>query len=114
MPLNPYTAKLLKRVRDLPLAEIRDLMARLKYVEHWIYTNEGNQHVCEDAATRGEARCVGREVSCVAQIRQQLRIWTVTCEGEPIGSGPTLSVARDLAEAELELRGYVLPWRRND
>ena len=113
MPMNPYTEKLLKRVRDLPLPEIRDLIAHLKYVVEWVYTNEGNCRVLSHEATRAEARCAGREFSAVAQLWKQAQVWEVSCEGKVVGTAPDLHTATELAETELELRGYVLPWRRD-
>lgn len=112
-PVNPYTTQLLRRVRALPLAEAREFMAHLKYAETWVFLDVANVHCgADDRAILGEVRCLGREFSPAIQVRKQNELWAVNFQGMLIGTTATLSEAVDMAESELDLRGYVIPWRR--
>jgi hypothetical protein len=65
-----------------------------------------------ETAERGEARCIGQTYSQVAYIRKTATAWDIVCEGASVGTAPDVRSAKDMADAELELRGYVLPWRQ--
>jgi hypothetical protein len=110
--MNPYTAKLLKRVRDLPLTEARDLMANWKYAEQWVFFDTADRCCDSEASVMGEIRCLGRELSATIQVRKQAEGWAVSYGGRLVGTTDTVSAAMDMAETELELQGYVIPWRR--
>jgi hypothetical protein len=109
--MNPRTEKLLKQTRELPLTEVRDLIAGLKYAEEWVFTDEGNARCGGETATRGELRCVGTS-GIPARVRKVDSKWTIYVESTEVGTAPDRRSTQELAEVELELRGYVIPWRR--
>lgn len=109
--MHPRTEKLLKQVQALPLTEVRDLIESLCYAEEWVLLDEGHTRCGGDRAVGGEVRCVGT-MRVPARILRGEKNWTVTVQDQPVGTMPDRKGAQDLAEAELELRGYILPWRR--
>lgn len=110
--MNPYTAALLRRVRDLSLSDARDVLNHWKYAERWVFFDRFDRCCGMEASpVRGDMLCLGREFSPAIQVRQQNDLWVVTCSDQIIGTTEALSEAVDMAESELELRGYVIPWR---
>jgi hypothetical protein len=110
--MNPYTAQLLRRVRALPLTEARDLVAHLQYAEEWVFFDLANRRCAASEAVTGEIRCLGREFSSAIQVRKQPESWSVSYQGNLVGTTDTLDAAVDMAETELELAGYIIPWRK--
>ena len=112
-PLNPYTAQLLKRVRALPMSDARELLAHWRYAERRVFFDRSDR-CCGMVASvvRGEVTCLGREFSPAIQVRRQNDLWVVTYGDQIIGTTEALFEAVEMAESELELRGYILPWRK--
>jgi hypothetical protein len=109
--MNPYVAQLLKRLRALPLDHLLDVVGALNYAERWVFTDRANCHCPRNKATHGEIRCVGREFFPAATIRFVHTTWEVSCLGISVGSTSDVDAACEMAETELELRGFILPWR---
>lgn len=109
--MNPRTEKLLKQARELPLTEIRDFIQGLRYAEEWVFTDAGNVRCGGEQAVRGELRVVGT-MNVPAQVRKVDSKWIIYVESQEVGTAPDRRSTQELAEVELELRGYVIPWRR--
>jgi len=104
--------KIWRALRDLPLTEAREVVYDLRYAEEWVFTNAGHQRCGHMDAVAGEIRCIGLRNEPAILLVKRAEVWEVLFKGDVIGSAKDCRAAQDIAETELELRGYILPWRR--
>jgi hypothetical protein len=111
--MNARTEKILRQALTLPLTEVRELVANLKVAEEWVFYDEGNTRCAADKAMRGELRTVIPYADPPAKLfRAEAKTWRVVVMDKEVGTTPTPREARDMAESELELNHYVIPWKR--
>jgi len=108
--MNPRAEKILKQLRELPMTDVRELINNFKYAEEWVCTDALGQRTGGLQAERAILACL-KEDSPTCLYKQNGR-WLIEVYGKSLGTAPDLRTAQDMAEAELELLGYYIFWRK--
>ena len=108
--MNPRAEKILKQIRELPMTDVRDLFNNFKYAEEWIATDAEGNRVGSGQAEHAVLSCL-KEDSPTNLYKKNGR-WVIEVFGKSLGTAPDLRTAQDMAEAELELLGYHIFWRK--
>ena len=109
--MPPRTEKILKTLRELPMTDLQQVIRDLKVGEEWIWLDE-NQSRAGSTAVEGTLTCIASTSTPASIVKGRDGRWKIVVETMPVGSAQDRKTAQDMAEAELELRGYTLPWRR--
>jgi hypothetical protein len=108
--MNPRAEKILKQIRDLPMTDVRELFNQFHYAEEWVSFDADGQRTGSVKAEASYLTCI-KEDSPVELLKKNER-WHIQVIGKSVGTAPDLRTAQDMAEAELELLGYYIPWRK--
>ena len=108
--MNPRAEKILKQIRELPMTDVRDRFNNFRYADEWITTDRAGNRIGGVQAEIAYLSCL-KEDSPVRLEKKNNR-WTVEVFGKNVGAAQELRTAQDMAEAEVELLGYYIPWRK--
>lgn len=112
--MNPRAEKVLKAIRELPMTDVRDLFNNLKYADEWVVTDATGNRTGGPEAAYARLSCIREQVSdSPVLIHKHENRWVVDVYNKNIGSAGDLRTAQSMAESELELMGYFLPWRKH-
>ena len=109
--MNPRAEKVLKAIRELPMTDVRDLFNNLKYAEEWVTVDENGNRTGPNNAILAHLSCL-KEMDSPVELQKRNNRWHVEVYNKSVGSAVDLRQAQSMAETELELLGYYIPWRK--